>query len=42
MKNVYRPKATGGGTAYGKWDTGGASKAPLMGHKESDVLSFFV
>ena len=42
MRNAYGPKTIGGGTAYGKEDTGGASKVPLMGHRESAVLSFFM
>ena len=33
MRNAYGPKTTGGGTAYGKQDTSGASKVPLMGHR---------
>ena len=42
MRNVYGPKATGDSTTYGKWDAGGASKVPLMVHRESMVLSFFM
>ena len=42
MRNAYGPKTTGGGTTYGKHDIGGASKVPLMGHKESAVLIFFM
>ena len=41
MRNASGPKTTGNGTAYGKQDTGSASKVPFMGHKESMVLSFF-
>ena len=40
MINAYGPKTIGGGTAYGKQDTSGASKVPLMGHRESMVLIF--
>ena len=42
MRNAYGPKTIVGGTAYGKWDTGSASKVPLMGHRESKSLSFFM
>ena len=42
MRNAYGPKATGGGTAYGKQDEGGASKVPLMAHRESAMLSIFM
>ena len=42
MRNAYGPKTIGGGTAYGKHDTGGANKVPLMGHRENVVLSFFM
>ena len=42
MRNTYGLKATGGGTAYGKQDTGGARKVPLMVHRESVVLSIFM
>ena len=42
MRNAYGPKATGGGTAYGKQEVGGASKVPLMVHRESMVLSIFM
>ena len=42
MRNAYGPNTTGGGTAYGKLDTDGAIKVPLMGHKESAELIFFM
>ena len=42
MINDYGPKDIGDGTAYEKQDTGGASKVPLMGHRENAVLSFFM
>ena len=42
MRNTYGPKATGGGTAYGKQGTGSASKVPLMDNGESTVLSIFM
>ena len=42
MRNSYGPKAIGGGIAYGKHGAGGASKVPLMVHRESVVLSFFM
>ena len=40
MRNDYGPNTTGGGTDYGKQDTGGVSKVSLMGHKESAMFSF--
>ena len=42
MGSAYGPKATDGGTTYGKQDEGGVSKVPLMGHKGNLVLSFFM
>ena len=42
IRNAYGTKAIGGGTTYGKQDTGGASKVLLMGHKANAVLSFFM
>ena len=42
VKNAYGPKAISDGTAYGKQDTGGASKVPLMVNRESVVLSIFM
>ena len=42
MRNSYGPKATGGGTAYGKQDIGGVSKVPLMVNRESAMLSIFM
>ena len=42
MRNAYGPKATGGGTNYGQQDEGGASKVPLMVHRERVVLSIFM
>ena len=42
MRNAYGPKTIGGGTAYGKQDTGGVSKVLLMVHKENVVPSFFM
>ena len=42
MRNAYGPKATSGGTTYGKQDEGGASKVPVMVHRESVVLSIFM
>ena len=42
VKNAYGPKAISGGTAYGKQDTHCANKVPLMGNKESTVLSIFM
>ena len=41
-RTAYGPKAICGGTAYGKQDTGGASKVPLMVNMESVVLSIFM
>ena len=42
VRNAYGPKAIGGGTAYGKQDTCGVSKLPLMVNRESTVLSIFM
>ena len=42
VKNTSRPKAISSGTAYGKQDTGGARKVPLMDNEESAVLSLFM
>ena len=42
IRNSYGPKATGDGITYGKQDTGGASKEPLMDNRESVVLSIFM
>ena len=42
VKNAYGPKAISGGTTYGKQDTGGASKVPLMVNREIAVLSIFM
>ena len=42
IRNTYGPKTIGGVTAYGKQDLGSASKVPLMVHRESAVLSFFM
>ena len=40
MRNSYGPKTMGGGTAYGKQDTGDASKVPLMVCREIAVRVF--
>ena len=42
VRNAYGTTTTGGGTAYGKQDTGGATKVSLMEHKASAVLNFFM
>ena len=42
VKNAYGPKAICGGIAYGKQDTGDASKVPLMVNGKSVVLSIFM
>ena len=42
VRTASGPKAKGGGTAYGKQDTGGANKVPLMVNKESMVLNIFM
>ena len=42
VKNDYGPKDIRGGTTYGKQDTGGVSKVPLMVNKESVMLSIFM
>ena len=42
VRTAYGTKAIGGGIAYGKQDTGGASKVPLMVKAESAVLSIFM
>ena len=42
VKNAYGLKAISSGTAYGKQDTGGARKVPLMDNEESAALSIFM
>ena len=42
VKYAYGIKAISGGTAYGKQDTGGVRKVPLMDNEESMMLSIFM
>ena len=42
VKKNYGPKAISDGTAYGKQDTHGVNKVPLMDNEESTVLSLFM
>ena len=42
QQNAYGTKAISSGTAYGKQDTGGASKVLLMVNRESALLSIFM
>ena len=42
VRTAYGPRATGGGTSYGKQQKGGESKEPLMANKESVVPGIFM
>ena len=41
MRNAYGPKTIGGGTAYGKQDTGGAEQGTTHGPQGKRGAEFF-